>query len=86
MCKDLRKVFYCRTAVPGLEPGLSEEQWQAMIEDAKVREGYLHCWTQEADTSGDVPVAKSVALVEDAEDGRIYPVEYKLLAFKEGVL
>lgn len=73
-------------AVPGFRPGLSEEQWRAMIEEAKVREGYLHCWTQEVDTCADVPVAKSMALIEDIEDGRIYLVDYQLLAFKEGVL
>lgn len=86
MCKELRKVFYRRSVLPGYEPGLNEEQRKAILEDTKVREGYLHCWTEEVDSSGGIAVAKSVALVEDAADGRIYPVEYQLLAFKEGVL
>ncbi len=52
-----------------------------MEEISKVRSGYFHRWVDDVDTSKDIPYIKTMALVEDIENGEVYMVENHLLNF-----
>lgn len=58
---------------------------QAEIEEmnnlTKERMGYFHCWTNDVDTSKDLPFIKKMALIEDIETGEIHMVEYTKFKF-----
>lgn len=65
----------------GFDPGATPEEMAEMKDYSKEREGYFHRWVDDIDTSKDVPYVKTVALVEDAENGRMHGVEYDNLRF-----
>ena len=46
-----------------------------MEEYTKERHGYFHRWVDEIDTSKDIPYVKTMALVEDLEDGKVHAIE-----------
>ncbi len=54
-----------------------------MEDFARERNGWFHRWVEDVDTSKDIPYVKTMALVEDLEDGSIHMVEYNNLKFTE---
>ena len=82
MCNTLRKVTFSLVR-DGYQSGLTHQE-QADKEDlARERRGYFHKWVEEVDSSGDIPRIKPMALVEDAEEGKVYMTEYNNLKFTE---
>ncbi len=53
---------------------------------SKERNGYFHCWVEDVDTSKDIPCIKTMALVEDCSDGKVYMVDYQYIKFEEAQL
>lgn len=62
-------------------PDVTDKEEQEMYERCKERRGYFHRWTEEVDASQDLPFIKPIALVEDADTGKIHEVEYHNLRF-----
>lgn len=82
--ESLRKVSFS-IACRQFEPDLSEEEQKQHGEETRERDGYFHQWvTEEAQSpkSGRF-YDRTMALVEDAETGRIYKVETDLIKFKD---
>lgn len=83
MCKScLRKVSFRFTPYE-FHPDRTETEEKEMEELSKEREGYFHCWTEDVDTSKEIPYIKKMALVENPEDGSIHMVESCNLHFKD---
>ena len=80
MCINLRKVTFS-LGYDECYPDQTPQEVAQMIELSKERNGYFHRWVEEVDTSKDLPFIKSVGLVEDCEDGKLYTVEYQNLKF-----
>lgn len=80
MCINLRKVTFS-LGYPEFYPNQTPQEEAQMRELSKERNGYFHRWVEEVDTSKDLPFIKSVALVEDCENGKLYTVEYQNLKF-----
>ena len=62
-------------------PDATDKEKQEMDELCKERRGYFHRWTEDVDSSKEIPCVKTMALVEEAESGKIYEVEYYNLRF-----
>lgn len=82
MRADLRQVEFSLVAM-GYIPDLSPNEEKEMQEDTRKRTGYFHRWVEDVDTSKDIPYVKTMALVEDSEDGRVHMVEYSNIRFKD---
>ena len=80
MCNTLRKVTF-QLARVGHAPEQTPKERLEMEELARERNGLFHCWAQEVDTSKDIPYVKTMALVEDLEDGSVKIVEFDNLRF-----
>ena len=74
MSEELRKVTFCIGYPDGFDPDATRE-----------RDGYFHKWVEEQDVSPQTGEAytKTLALVEDAESGKVYKVETDLVTFKD---
>lgn len=79
----MRKVKFRLLAQIGYTPGKNEAEVRESEELTKERCGYLHAYTQDVDTSKDLPFVRTLALVEDATDGRIHIVDPSLMSFVE---
>lgn len=80
MCVKLRKVIFSLGTYEFL-PDATDKEKQEMDERCKDRRGYFHRWIEEVDASQDLPFIKPIALVEDADTGKIHEVEYHNLRF-----
>lgn len=80
MCDNLRKVTF-KLLKDGYQPNLTQVETADKINLTRERNGFFHKWVEDVDTSGDIPCIKPMALVEDAEDGKIHFVEYYNLQF-----
>ena len=82
MCNTLRKVTFFLVR-DGFYPDLTPEEQADKEALARERRGYFHKWVKEVDSSGDIPRIKTMALVEDAEEGNVYMTEYNNIKFTE---
>lgn len=84
MSEELRKVTFCIGYPDGFDPDATEEESQYEFERTRERDGYFHKWVEEQDVSPQTGEAytKTLALVEDAESGKVYKVETDLVTFK----
>ena len=80
MCENLRKVVFSLGNYE-FHPNETPVERQAMEERIKDRNGYFHKWVEEVDNSKEIPVIKPMALVEDAESGKIHEVEINNIKF-----
>lgn len=80
MCINLRKVTFS-LGYPEFYPNQTPQEEAQMRDLSKERNGYFHRGVEEVDISKDIPFIKSVALVEDCEDGKLHTVEYTNLKF-----
>lgn len=82
--EDLRKVVFS-IMYPQFRPGLSDEEQRRLNENTRKRNGYFHKWVtieEQSPQSGRF-YDKTMALVEDAETGKLYKVETELMTFKD---
>ena len=80
MCINLRKVAFTLGHYEFFpDPTPQEEAY--MNDLSKKRIGYFHRWVDDVDTSKDIPYIKTMALVEDIDDGKVYMVEYDFINF-----
>ena len=84
MCEKTRKVTFSLGRYE-FDPDTTPLEISEMEEMTKERQGYFHCWTNEVDTSKDIPFVKAMALVEDLADGKVYMVDYNLITFMDHV-
>lgn len=84
MDANLRKVTF-KLGDYSFDPDATETQQAEMEEFSKVRQGYFHQWVDDVDTSKDIPYVKTMALVEDATDGKLHQVESYNVEFKEPI-
>ncbi len=80
MCKDLRKVIFSLGSYE-FHPDATDAERQEMEELSKERQGYFHRWVEDVDCSKEIPFIKALALVEDAESGKMHKVEANNLRF-----
>ena len=83
MTNKLRKVRFSYGEADGFIPNLTEEQIVEEEERTKKRDGLFHCWIdveEESSKSGHYR-EKTMALVEDLENGKIHYVEPELIEF-----
>ena len=80
MCDNLRKVTF-RLGRYEYCPDLSPERIAEMEEYTRERHGYFHRWVEDVDTSKDIPYVKTMALVEDVEDGKVHTIETSNMQF-----
>ena len=78
----MRKVTFT-LGQPEHWPNMTDVEKQEMEELSKVRNGYLHAYTQDVDTSKDIPFAKTLALVEDLTGGKMHLVDPLHMSFVE---
>ncbi len=64
-------------------PNMTKEETQRMEEITRTRNGILHAYTQEVDMSKDLPFVKTMALVEDIDEGQMYIVDPLRITFDE---
>ncbi len=64
-----------RLGIYEFHPDTTDAERQEMEELSKERQGYFHRWVENVDCSKEIPFIKPMALVEDAESGKIYEVE-----------
>ena len=81
MCKDLRKVVFSLGKYE-FHPDADSKEQAEMEELSRERIGYFHRWVDDVDNSKDIPYVKTMALVEDIDDGAVHMVEYYNLKFK----
>lgn len=81
MCKSLRKITFSLGRYE-FYPDTTPKENAEMEEYSKERNGYFHCWVNVVDTCKDIPYIKTMALVEDIENGSVHMVEYYNLKFK----
>ncbi len=65
----------------GFNPDASPKELAEYECCSQEREGYFHRWMDDNETGKDIPYVKTVALVEDAESGKMNIVEYYNLRF-----
>jgi len=82
MCNSLRKVTF-KLGCYEFHPDATPEEKAEMEALSKERNGYFHRWVDDVDTSRDIPYVKTMALVEDAEDGKVHIVETYNMRFTE---
>ncbi len=80
MCKILRKVRFSLGNYV-FDPDATPEEMAESDDISKIRIGYFHRWVDDVDTSKDIPFIKTMALVEDIENGQVYMVEYHNVVF-----
>ena len=80
MCIALRNVTF-RLGNYEFNPDADSNKEAEMQSRSKERRGYFHRWVDDVETNKDIPYVKTMALVEDAEDGKIHTVEYYNLQF-----
>ncbi len=80
MCIALRNVTF-RLGNYEFNPDADIKEEAEMQDRCKERSGYFHRWVDDVETNKDIPYVKTMALVEDAEDGKIHTVEYYNLQF-----
>ena len=80
MCDNLRKVTF-RLLKDGFQPDLTPEQMVEKMDFNRSRQGYFHRWVEDVDTSREIPCIKPMALVEDAENGKIHMIDFYNLNF-----
>ncbi len=80
MCKDLRKVIFSLGSYE-FYPDKTPDEQKEMEERCKERRGYFHRWVEDVDCSKGIPFIKPVALVEEAESGKMYEVELHNIRF-----
>ncbi|MCH5328476.1 MAG: hypothetical protein J1E02_05605 [Coprobacter sp.] len=78
MKNDLRKV---RFSLCQKQYRPDEDLQKKNEELSRIRLGYFHRWIDDVDNSKEIPCIKAYALVEDADTGKIHPVDYWLLTF-----
>lgn len=82
MCINLRKVTFSLARYEHYPNSTeTEKERDERKEYSKKRIGYFHRWVDDVDTSKDIPYIKTMALVEDLEDGAVHMVEYYNLNF-----
>ena len=82
MCDKLRKVTF-RLGEYEFHPDEDSAGQDSMIDYSKERIGYFHKWVEDVDTSKDIPYVRTMALVEDSIDGKIYQIESYNLNFSK---
>lgn len=80
MCINLRKVIFSLGTYEFI-PNATEKEKQEMDERCKERYGYFHRWTEEVDCSKEIPCIKAMAMVEEAESGKLHIIESHNLKF-----
>lgn len=80
MCNALRKVTFTLGSYE-FNPDATPAETVEMERISKERNGYFHRWVDEVDTSKDIPYVKTMALVEDSEDGTMHMVESNNVRF-----
>ncbi|MBD5215786.1 MAG: hypothetical protein HDS78_04625 [Bacteroidales bacterium] len=82
MCKELRKVLY-KIRPYEQYPADYREAHPEELKDFEKRRGYFHRWVDDVDFSGDVPVTKPLAIIEDADTGKVELINYFCINFTE---
>lgn len=82
MCNSLRKVTF-KLMHYEFDPDATPDGEAETEKLSKEREGYFHRWVDDVDNSKDIPYVKTMALVEELENGSMHVVEYYNLTFKE---
>ena len=80
MCNKLRKVIFSLGTYEFI-PDATDKEKQEMEERCKERYGYFHKWIEDVDCSKEIPCIKTMALVEEANSGKIHEVEIHNLKF-----
>lgn len=80
MGNTLRKVTFTLGSYE-FNPDATPAETAEMERISKERNGYFHRWVDDIDTSKDIPYVKTMALVEDPEDGLMHMVEYYNVRF-----
>lgn len=81
MCK-LRKVKF-RFGPYEFHPNSTEQERQEMEDYSKERDGYFHRWVDDVETNKEIPYVKTLALIEDTADGKVYVVDFNNVNFTE---
>ena len=81
MCNDLRKVKFQTERQQGFTPDLDNRNSDNHVEK---RVGYFHCWAKEERKSEQSGLFReeTIALIEEAQTGKIYHVDYDLFHFE----
>ena len=80
MCNKLRKVIFSLGTYEFI-PDATDKEKQEMDERCKERHGYFHKWIEEVDSSKEIPFVKTMALVEEANNGKFHEVDIHNLRF-----
>lgn len=54
-----------------------------MEDYSKERDGYFHRWVDDVETNKEIPYVKTLALIEDTADGKVYVVDFNNVNFTE---
>ena len=82
MCKELRKVLYQIRPYEHY-PADYREAHPEELKDFEKRRGYFHRLVDDVDSSKEVPVTVQLAMVEDADTGKIQYVPQSCINFTE---